>query len=1071
MKFGGLFLGIMQKDMFYLREREYCFKSKEKFVCDRKKLWENLLGKEFVDNLSRNKLEVESHLNNSEWVINSQSVSQIKEYLQIIEKKTNKNNEILWENIESPFAIIYKKFIQQCQNYFEQNISKKQICPNLFHTDLLRWILLQMESIGNRILVYEMHLKAHQSNSIHNRYFSYVHECLENPGYTQELFSKYPVLERCLWECVKRNTIFFSEVVERLEEDKKEIEKHILQGKRFDKIESINGNHSDPHFSGRKVLQLRLDNGKSIVYKPRDLENEKWFGEFLTFLGKECGIKIYVPQMITRDGYGWVECVEQRECVNYKKLKRYYYRIGINLFASYLLGTNDIHCENLIAAGEYPIIVDLENLCKGIPKKKHSENNAIKYNFQNSVLSSGILPYYHWHQKGEGIDLSALAGGDDSKLPFKIPIIKNPNTEDMYVGYEHIKLKKKKNHALLKGMFISPDKFEKEISDGFSAAFEYTLNNKEEVRKWLTKIETGKSRYLIGDTQKYSMLLSSSYHPMVMKDAADREFLLYSLWIDRDFDNDSDCKIVDAEIYDLLNNDIPYFCFYMNQPNLYDSRGNQITDYFEEAPIKTIYRRLDSLDTQDLNRQKLWIHLSLSAFGEEYLSETIRYNHLGQMLENPKAFSSPELLNMAEHIADKLLEEAYFDKENLNWFRLIVTENKCGALNISSCGMYLYDGIAGNLVFLFVLSQYSHNTRYREACDMLEHQLFKYTDTASENPKAVQSGFSGLYNGEGSIVYTYLMLYWISRKPQYMEYAEKHAEILKEIADKDIRCDLLDGKAGAIMVFCYMYLSSQNLKYKKYAEQTAEKLMAESVEMEKGIGWKQADGGVPLLGMAHGNAGIMIAFSKLYELTENRQYYTCMKQALDYENNNFDSQTGNWHDFRCNTNQIDSVRIIPAAWCHGAGGILLSRLLLLETELEPEDREQVSEDIDKANTYMEQYGLRKEFCLCHGKCGNFLISDRYKRWKSDNNIFDNDDTMVSTTQEEKLTENGDTILTKEWFHPGLMNGYPGIGYYLLMEMSDIPDYIFLDVNLLTDKRPHIRDNHSKCKRTSEKTPF
>ena len=58
------------------------------------------------------------------------------------------------------------------------------------------------------------------------------------------------------------------------------------------------------------------------------------------------------------------------------------------------------------------------------------------------------------------------------------------------------------------------------------------------------------------NTQQYSMLLSASYHPSVMRDGAERETLFYSLWKGR---NGTEQEIVEREIQDLLNGNIPYF--------------------------------------------------------------------------------------------------------------------------------------------------------------------------------------------------------------------------------------------------------------------------------------------------------------------------------------------------------------------------------------------------------------------------------------------------------------------------------------------------------------------------------
>jgi lantibiotic modifying enzyme len=55
-----------------------------------------------------------------------------------------------------------------------------------------------------------------------------------------------------------------------------------------------------------------------------------------------------------------VEVVEYLPCQNQEEIKRYYQRAGQLLCLLYVLGANDCHNENLIACGEYPVLVDLE---------------------------------------------------------------------------------------------------------------------------------------------------------------------------------------------------------------------------------------------------------------------------------------------------------------------------------------------------------------------------------------------------------------------------------------------------------------------------------------------------------------------------------------------------------------------------------------------------------------------------------------------------------------------------------------------------------------------------------------
>ena len=111
--------------------------------------------------------------------------------------------------------------------------------------------------------------------------------------------------------------------------------------------------------------------------------------------------------------------------------------MGILLFLCRLMDMGDMHGENIIAAGEYPIPVDLETL-PGNPDYAVCENadrmaiEELKY----SVLSVGILPVITWGGDGKGVILNALNRGGKVKTPFRIPMVRKPESSEIHIAYE-----------------------------------------------------------------------------------------------------------------------------------------------------------------------------------------------------------------------------------------------------------------------------------------------------------------------------------------------------------------------------------------------------------------------------------------------------------------------------------------------------------------------------------------------------------------------------------------------------------------------------------------------------------
>lgn len=119
---------------------------------------------------------------------------------------------------------------------------------------------------------------------------------------------------------------------------------------------------SDPHAHGRTVGLVTFASGARIVYKPRSLRVDTAFGAFLEWLS---AVAPDLPQLravrtLDRGSYGWAEYVEAAPCEDTAAIARYHERCGALLAVAYVLRVGDLHSENVVAAGEHPLLIDLE---------------------------------------------------------------------------------------------------------------------------------------------------------------------------------------------------------------------------------------------------------------------------------------------------------------------------------------------------------------------------------------------------------------------------------------------------------------------------------------------------------------------------------------------------------------------------------------------------------------------------------------------------------------------------------------------------------------------------------------
>ena len=79
------------------------------------------------------------------------------------------------------------------------------------------------------------------------------------------------------------------------------------------------------------------------------------------------------------------------------EVEHYYFRMGIHLFLGYALGATDLHGENIIAHGEYPVIIDMETYPGYLKQQSEKDgssveekiNKSTEIKLANSVIHTG----------------------------------------------------------------------------------------------------------------------------------------------------------------------------------------------------------------------------------------------------------------------------------------------------------------------------------------------------------------------------------------------------------------------------------------------------------------------------------------------------------------------------------------------------------------------------------------------------------------------------------------------------------------------------------------------------------
>ena len=927
----------------------------------------------------------------------------------------------------------------------EKSLWEKELNIPLITPSLQQSLEDQFRKIALRSLILEMNvchrLGELSGNTQEEKYHSFVTSCLLNQEWLTQFTEDYPLLHRYLSQTMQNAVVHLTEAIERFYIDRDQINQRFFSENPCTSISEVEGTGSDGHKGGKSVLIFYLDNGENLVYKPRSLAVDCGYQEMVSWIAEGIGISYRWNKTWDRGEYGWSEWVPGADCETMEQLKDYYHRNGILLAVSYLLGSGDIHLENLIANGEYPIIIDLEmgvgyRDCLGTVMCNPAERLYL-----DSVIRTGLLPTYAWNEDGEGGNVGAISATGNTQVPLELPVVVQPGTVNMHIEYMRPTMKGGKNLATLQGKFIEPERFVSEIEDGFERAHQFIVAYRTEVMERVEQFAEVSVRFLANPTQIYSMIINSSYLPQYVRDETLREEALAQVGAGRE-QTAENAWITAQEIGEMRQGDVPYFWFQPGEKRLCSGTGEAYEDYFSETAIEQIAHRLSNMDSANMRQQMRLIRTSLVTGEQAKQTEPVRAEEWIDVDED-------SALAVAEMIGDLMLEDAVWGehRENVGWLGMMFAGVRETGYLIRPMGPYLYDGWAGVALFMTALAKRTGNHEFAEVATKLKHQLFSHTDEFSANPMKGKR-CTGAYTGEASVAYAYQLLYVMGEDDRYLEYMEKQCETLPRLFEGDQNYDVLGGNAGAILVLLNAYALTGKQNYLDWAAQAGDCLIRGATTYEWGLGWRNPAAKTALTGFAHGAAGMVLALAKLSVYSKDDKYREATKEAFRFEQHFYREEKRDWLDLR-SAEKHDSLSGSSTAWCHGWGGILTAYRLaaeslqaanLKEAEGAVWERklELIPARINPRNRYRR---VEQSYSLCHGKFGNAaLLYGMGERQLAKERYMETVGELICEPEEFR-----GRLGVRECENYGLMGGMAGIGMACVWELEDVLKLLCLEV--------------------------
>lgn len=914
-----------------------------------------------------------------------------------------------------------------------------------FIGNTVKHILDHLFELSYRVIVLEVNAArmngALKGGTSHERLSYFSEQLLTNKEYLLSLYKEYPALIELL-NLAKDNYYHFTlEIIRNTAKHKPQLADKLNHGEPLGSLTKMETGAGDGHKGGKAVSILEFSCGRKLVYKPRSLELERGFNELLDWLNEQDIHQVLdfrTSQVYTVDDYGWMEFIENEECEDPLALERFYNRSGQILCLLYVLNSVDFHFENLIASGEYPMLIDMESIFHAVVKgdKKEVNSGYIKARevINASVNMISLLPTQLSKRSGAdevSFDLGGLSVKEEQTIPIKSLFIDGIETDSVKVLRKDSVITPKSNNPVFEGQIVSSEDYVPHLKYGFEQLYRWVMSHQSLVSGRIETIFSSmRSRLIVKATASYGQLLKIASHPDFMRSRDDRKMILHRVAIKAP---EVQRWIVQSEYEDLYQNDIPYFTVWIGDTKIINSRNEECGDLLETSSMNAVQKKLAGLSEDDLNRQLEFIEMSY------FNKRTDEADLTGVQLGIQVNKLTPERwLKTADEIGEHILKNSLSginDAGNRDKF-WISTSLQGFEENIwkpDVLGFDMYNGNAGIALFLGYLGKITGREDFKEA----SFQAMEMPRSIMQNLEKDQPYSMGAFTGLPGIMYTLHKLAELYKDDESIDFINAHMDTLLAMLATDEIHDVIGGAAGA-MAIALSLSESSNTRLResslRLAHASYEQLM-KSCKEEAGMIYWPSVGDKSYSGFSHGSAGIIAYMHKLYTRTGNQDILSNISKALRFERNLYSAKDHNWFV----SDQRDKV---SNGWCHGAPGMLLSKLMLKEQGYTDALLEL---ELDTAIRTTGQHGIGNNPTYCHGDLGNLAVLRYAAQSRGDTRLMDQAVSAYQYLFDEVLSREWNQKNMKSGWSLSLMIGITGFGYSMLKNYApdEVPEFLWL----------------------------
>jgi type 2 lantibiotic biosynthesis protein LanM len=788
------------------------------------------------------------------------------------------------------------------------------------------------------------------------RFADYI-RTLSTPAGLAALLGRYPVLARLLGTATRAAAEAGAELLARFAADRAQIVTALLPGSDPGPIAAVEPGLGDTHCGGRSVALLRFADGRSAVYKPRSLEIQQRFGEILEWLDGELGgFGLHGPRVLPRAGYGWMEFIAARPLDRPGDARLFYRREGALLAVLHVLRAADMHCENIIARGAEPVLIDVETLFHPVlsaPDRVVADPAG--QSLAASVQRTSLLPYLTIGEFG-ALDRSGMGGDPGAQCPEGALDWEPPAQDTSRLVLRPAPYRGARNRPVHQGRPADPADHEADVLAGFRLGYDAIRRGRADLSRLIESCADLETRVVVRPSNGYAHLLDGSKRPELLRDAADQDASLdlldevsagHPLWH----------RLVPDERAALWAGDLPLVSGRPGSVDLWTCSGRRLPGALERSGLDCAREILAAAGDVDRTAQEWVIRASLATRRPDPSHHTAVSDAAqpagGPAAPTPAASAGPSgyvaadaarLLAAACALADRITAQGTVlpgegEQGRVNWLGLQLVDDSRWLLLPMGAG--LADGYLGVALFLAQLSRVSGVARYARLAHRALNPLPQLLSALVQRPDLLPEVGCGGITGLGGMAYGLARLATLLDDKDLGACAETCVRLAEIAADRTAAAGWSDGTAGCLAAMTAVHAEIGSGAAADLATACADRL-AGQVRRTEGL-CADADGPIPT-GFAAGPAGVGWALSHHASRRADPESARSAQLAL-------------WRA----SEQIAAGRARGHGWCRGAAGLLLARARLAEGA--------TTAELQTALHALTARPVLRDLSPCHGELG------------------------------------------------------------------------------------------------------